>query len=82
MKKNLQKIAMTGGIVWGATMAVVTLAYVLFGYGKAFLEIWASVYPGYSLTASGVVVGAVYGFIDVYIGIYIIHWVYQKVGGK
>lgn len=80
--KNVQKIALTGGLVWGATMAVTTLAYLSFGYGKAFLELWASLYPGYSLTASGVFVGAVYGFLDVFIGVYIIHWVYKKVGGK
>lgn len=64
------------------TLWVMTIAYVYFGYGKAFLEMVASIYPGYTLTLGGSVVGLVYGFLDASIGIYIIGWVYRKIAGK
>ncbi len=40
------------------------------------------VYPGFILTVPGIIIGAAYGFLDVYVGIYIINGVYSKVAGK
>lgn len=73
---------MTGGLIWGATLFLTTIAYIVFGYGKAFLDIWVSIYPGYTLTAMGSVVGAIYGFVDMYVGVYIVYWVYKQLGAS
>ena len=80
MSKNVQRAALTGGILWGVGMFIITLANVFFGYGAELLEVIASVYPGYTLTLAGSVVGLIYGFIDAFVGIYIIAWVYKKLG--
>lgn len=77
--KKIQKIALTGGIVWGATIFLTTLASVYWGYGTNFLNIWTSIYPGYNITLGGSIIGFIYGFLDLYIGVYIINWVYRKV---
>jgi hypothetical protein len=81
MKNNVQKAALTGGIVWGATMFLTTLASIYAGgYGKGLLDIMSSIYPGYNISVGGSIIGFVYGFFDVFVGIYIIAWVYKKLG--
>lgn len=77
---NVQKVAITGGIFWGACLFVTTLASVYFnGYAAPFLNAFGSIYPGYSVTLMGSVIGAIYGFFDAFVGIYIIAWVYKWV---
>ncbi len=80
MKLDTRRFAMTGGIVWAAVMFVTTLLGVYLGYGIAFLNSMVSVYPGYSITLVGSIVGLIYGFLDAYIGVYILVWVYKKLG--
>lgn len=77
--KNVKRAALTGGIVWGACIFLSTLAAIYFGYGIAFLEWVGSIYPGYSISLVGSIVGAIYGFFDVFIAIYIISWLYSKI---
>ncbi len=80
MKSKLLQAALTGGIIWGATIFLTTLLNLYTGYGTDFLKIWISIYPGYSLTMVGSLVGLVYGFFDMFIGVYIIYWVYLWLG--
>lgn len=77
---NTKRAAVTGGVVWGAVMFLTTILSVYNGYGEAFLDLMASIYPGYNVSLGGSIIGFVYGFLDVFIGIYIIAWVYKKVG--
>ena len=53
--KNVQKVALTGGIVWGATLFLTTLMSVYWGQGTDFLK-------GYIISLGGSLVGLVYGF--------------------
>lgn len=77
--KNVQKVALTGGVIWGLTLFGTTLANVYFGgYGTAFLNVWTSIYPGFTISVTGSFVGLIYGFVDMYFGIYLINWVYKK----
>ncbi len=80
MKKNVRRVALTGGAVWALLMGVTTLLSVYTGYATDFLNVMASIYPGYSISLPGVVVGLVYGFFDVYVGVYIFTWVYGWFG--
>lgn len=77
--KNVRQVALAGGILWGGTVFLLTLANVIWGYGTAFLKVWMSIYPGFTLTLGGSIIGLIYGFFDMYIGIYIINWVYNAV---
>jgi hypothetical protein len=81
MKKGYQRVAVAGGLMWGGLMAVCTVAALLFtGYSSSFLTVMASIYPGYTISVSGIVVGAVYGFFDVFLGTYIFWWIYKALG--
>lgn len=75
-----KRLGIAGGILWGVSMFIMTLANLWFGYGGAFLEIFSSVYPGYEITYIGSLVGLIYGFIDGFVGLYILAWLYNKVG--
>lgn len=77
--KHVQKVALAGGIIWSLTIFLTTLASVYWGYGTDFLKVWQSVYPGFTISLGGSLVGLVYGFLDMYVGIYIISWVYRLV---
>jgi hypothetical protein len=80
MKWDTKRAAMTGGIVWGVALFVVTLISIPTGYAMSFLQSIASVYPGYSVSVTGSIVGLIYGFLDVFIGVYITVWVYKQLG--
>lgn len=69
---------LTLGVFWGAVLFLWTLASVLTGYSKELLTLLASVYPGYTLTYLGSIVGLVYGFIDGFIVGFILAWIYGK----
>lgn len=77
---NTRRAALTGGILWGGCFFLTTLLSVYTGYGKSFLEVWTSVYPGYNISLTGSIIGLVYGFLDMFVGVYIIAWVYKRVG--
>ena len=78
MKSNVKQAALAGGIIWALTLFLTTLGGVYFGYGIAFLNVWVSIYPGYNISLLGSIIGLVYGFLDMFVGIYIIAWVYGK----
>ena len=86
MKINPKILGLTGGIMWGITMFIVTLASIGGGYGEAMLNVFASIYPGYSISVAGAFIGLVIGFIDAFIAIYIFAWLYnyldKKLGSK
>jgi len=78
--KNVRRAALTGGIIWSATVFLCTWASIGFGgYAGVFLNWVGSIYPGYSITPMGSLIGAVYGFFDMYVAMYVIDWVYRRV---
>ena len=68
MKLDIKAAALTGAVVWGGLALFLTgLANLIWpGYGQAFLDVAASLYPGYNATASfaQVIIGTVYGALD------------------
>lgn len=80
LKTKTAKMALTGGLIWGVLLFLTTLISVYSGYASQFLQLIADVYPGYSVTLSGSIIGLIYGFLDIYIGVYIVSWVYHHIG--
>jgi hypothetical protein len=80
MKLNVTALTLTGGLFWGAAMLMVALANLIWpGYGRVFLDLAASIYPGYR-PGSGmgsVVIGALYGLVDGAIAGAIFGWLYN-----
>lgn len=79
MKMNVKGVAITGGIIWGILLFLTTLISVYTGYAAAFLTGIASIYPGYSISLGGSVIGLVYGFFDIFLGVYIFVWIYKRI---
>jgi hypothetical protein len=80
MKWDTKRFAITGGIVWAVALFLTTLVSIWTGLFTNFLNVIASLYPGYNISYGGSVIGLLYGFLDVFIGVYIFAWVYKKVG--
>jgi len=80
VKLNIKALALASGILWGAALFVVTLANVMWpGYGKAFLEDVASIYPGYSgdRSLAQVLIGTGYALVDGGVAGAVLAWLYN-----
>ena len=85
MRLDAKAIAVTSGILWGACVLIVGIANMIWpNYGQAFLQLCASIYPGYHPgTGTGsVVIGAIYAFVDGLIGGAIFGWLYNLIVGE
>ena len=75
---NASALGVAGGIIWGLAMFISTILAMYTGYATSFLSMMESVYPGYSISWAGCFIGAIYGFIDLFIGLSLIAWLYNK----
>lgn len=84
MKLDIKAMAITLGLVWGAAVLLVGIANLVWpNYGQAFLELVASIYPGYAAGASvgQLILGALYGLVDGAVGGAVIAWLYNLFAG-
>jgi len=84
MRLNITAFAFTCGLIWGGAILAVGLAnHAWPGYGRAFLEVCASIYPGYHAGGSvgQVIVGSLYGLVDGAIGGLVFGWLYNLLSG-
>ena len=78
MKLDVKAFALTGGLLWGASIFILTWMG-LWGYGSSdAATIAKSYYIGYSVTPIGSVIGAIYGFFDAGIGCALFALIYNK----
>ena len=85
MKLSVKGLALASGILWGIAILGMGLANLIWGsYGQQFLQLMASVYPGYHATRSiaEVIVGTLYGFVDGLIGGAVFAWLYNQFVGS
>jgi len=81
VKLDVKAIAIAAGLVWGLAMFLTGLANLIWpSYGQAFLEVMASIYPGYTPSASvgQVIIGTLYGLVDGSIGGAVFAWLYNR----
>ena len=84
MKLSLKGLGIAFAVAWGGAIFVVGVANLVSEtYGVAFLEVIASVYPGYQHEGSfgSVIVGTLYGALDGAIGGFVLAWVYNRFAG-
>jgi len=80
MKINITALALAAGLFWGASILVVGSASLIWpGYGRAFLELAASLYPGYhpGPAIGSVITGTLYGLVDGTIAGAVFGWLYN-----
>lgn len=74
--------ALSVGLLWGVVLFIWTLVAVNNGYGMSFLDLIAEVYPAYEVSGQGAFLGLIWGFLDGFIGVYILVWLYNYFLGK
>ena len=82
MRLNIIALTSTAGLLWGGAMLFTVLANLMWPpYGQAFLELAASIYPGYHAgpTIGQVITGTLYGFVDGAIAGFLFGWIYNMV---
>jgi hypothetical protein len=80
MQLDIKAMAMAFGILWSVCILFVATANLVWpGYGQAFLQLCASIYPGYlpSTGIGSVVTGTIYGLVDGPIGAAVLTWLYN-----
>jgi len=74
-------LALAGGISWGVGAAALAI-WAMMGYGMNVVEFMSEVYPGYGASIPGALLGAVWGFIDLFAGLFIFALLYNLFAGK
>ncbi|HUJ77285.1 MAG TPA: bacteriophage holin [bacterium] len=82
MKLHALKFGLAAGIFWGVCLFLFTWVASLSGYGTPWLQaVVVPIYPGYTVSPLGSVLGLVYGFLDGIIGCSIFAWLYNRLVG-
>jgi hypothetical protein len=85
MRLNTVAMAVAFAILWGAGVLLVGIANMISpSYGQAFLQLCASIYPGYhpGTGVGSVLIGTIYAFIDGFVGGAIFGWLYNLLVGE
>jgi hypothetical protein len=81
MNLNPRAMALAFGLLAGGMLLVVGLINMMSaGYGQAFLDLMASLYPGYDAdgTLVDVIIGTGYGLVDWAIAGWLLAWLYNR----
>jgi hypothetical protein len=81
MKIDIKALAITLAAGWGGMILLVGLINLFYpAYGREFLDILVSIYPGYKGTSTfgSVITATLYGLVDVFIGALILGWLYNR----
>ncbi len=85
MKLSIRALALTAGLLGGGVILFVALANLASPeYGRSFLQLCSSVYPGYDAAPAfgSVIIGALYGFADGAIAGAVFAWLYNTLAGN
>jgi len=80
MRFNVISLAATAGLFWGAAILIVACANAVWPtYGRAFLDLAASIYPGYRPGPGfgSIVTGTLYALVDGAIAGALFGWIYN-----
>ncbi len=79
---NPKNFALSGGIIWGGSLFLLTLISVATGYGEEFLNIVGSAYPGHDISWQGSLWGLFLGFVDGFVALYLLALLYNWINKK
>jgi len=74
---NVKRFALAGGILGALWVFVFTWVFIATGHATELTHLLENIYPGYHVNALGSVVGAVWGFVEGFLKLGIIAWVYN-----
>ncbi len=82
MKLNLKAVALASGLVWGLGLFFLTWWIIAFEGQTGDQTFIGMVYRGYSISATGSVIGLIWGFLDGLIGGFVFGWIYNRLATK
>ena len=82
MKLNVKSFALAFGIAYGGGLFVLTWWLIVRGYYAGEQTFLGAVYPYYTVSPSGSIIGALYGFVDAGIGGALIAWIYNLINNR
>ena len=85
MRLSIKAMGLAFGLIWGGCLLVVGAANLIWpGYGQAFLQLCASIYPGYrpGTGIGSVVTGTIYALLDGGVGGAVFAWLYNLFAGR
>ncbi|MDC0390748.1 bacteriophage holin [Candidatus Thioglobus sp.] len=78
-KLNEKALAISLGVLWSlAILSLSIIAIMSENYLHNVVEFFSSIYLGYSLSFTGILIGMVWAFIDAAIGGWLLAWLYNK----
>ena len=78
MKLDSRRLGLAGGIFWGACCFLLAFIAKESVRGLAVVHFIEIIYPGYATTFLGSIIGGVSGFVDMFVFLYGISWIYNK----
>lgn len=70
------------GLIWALGILLMGWAAWLWNYGVDFVNVMGSVYLGFKPTFVGAIIGAIWGFIDLFIFAWLVALVYNCMCGR
>lgn len=74
LKLDAKALGLAGGILWAVVLFIWTWIAASTGWGIEILNLIAQGYIGLAPTAAGSIVGAIWAFIDAFVGL----WIFAK----
>ena len=84
MKLDLGALPISLAVVWLASVFITGVGHSIWpGYGRSFLLVLASIYPGFSASGSfgDAIVGSLYALVDAAVIGFIFGWLYNLIAG-
>ena len=81
-KMDVKALALSVGIVWGASTLIIGLGATWFGTYTDVVEFMGRGYKGFDATVGGSIIGGIWGFVDAAIGGLLVAWLYNKFAKK
>ena len=76
-KLDARAMALAVGILWSA-LIFLSAFMAMFGWAVGLVDVMGGLYIGYQATFIGAIIGAIWAFIDGYVGGLIVVWLYNK----
>jgi len=77
-KLNVKAFGLACGIIWSLAMLILGLVNMVSSWGSGLVQLMSTLYPGYTATFLGSIIGAAWGFVDAGIGGVLLAWLYNK----
>ena len=80
-KLNPRAFGLAFGILWGGGVLLMGLLALVCSWAQPFVDVVSVMYLGYEATIIGTLIGALWGFVDAFLGGLVFAWLYNKLSG-